>query len=299
MRPVLLLGLLCALPVLAQEPPPPPIPDARSAALETTSRSPSVALPQLIGQPWSAQRVADEVGPPLAGEVLDGGGTLRYADSRNGATRVDLTIQRDTVYAVEIFYQGREEWLAEQREEMRDEGLAADARGFVSLVPFGRAYRVRVQASEGRVRLEHDAEGIRAGLAPPPVPPARPPSPIERPGPPPPADGPPSPPAETLEPEVFYVVEQRPELIGGLEGLQERVVYPLMAKQAGIEGKVLVQFIVDERGRVLEPAAVRCPDESLCAEAVRVVQDSAFEPGLQRGRPVKVRLTLPVDFKLR
>lgn len=109
---------------------------------------------------------------------------------------------------------------------------------------------------------------------------------------------PPPPPADPAEPEIFEVVEVKPELLGGLEGLQRRVVYPEMARRAGIEGKVFVQFVVDEKGEVSEAYAVRCPNELLCDAAVKAVRESRFRPGTQRGVPVNVRFTLPVDFKL-
>ncbi|OZC02520.1 energy transducer TonB [Rubricoccus marinus] len=143
------------------------------------------------------------------------------------------------------------------------------------------------------IELDFDAP-VNAPTAPPAPPAPPPPPPSNEPAPPPP---PPEP--EPQEPEIFEVVEQKPELIGGLEGLQRRVTYPEMARRAGVEGKVFVQFVVDERGMVSQATAVRCPNQLLCDEAVKAVQESTFKPGMQRGRPVKVRFTLPVDFKLR
>ncbi|MEM1044361.1 MAG: TonB family protein, partial [Bacteroidota bacterium] len=57
--------------------------------------------------------------------------------------------------------------------------------------------------------------------------------------------------------DVFPIVEQQPELIGGLEGLQSRIQYPELARRAGIEGTVFVQFVVDEQGNVNDPVCVR------------------------------------------
>ena len=101
------------------------------------------------------------------------------------------------------------------------------------------------------------------------------------------------------EDPVFDVVEVEPVLVGGIGGLQSRVVYPDFAVRAGIEGRVTVQFVVDERGNVVDPVAVRCPNELLCEAAVKAVQASRFTPGQQRGRPVKVRFAVPVVFQLR
>ncbi len=100
------------------------------------------------------------------------------------------------------------------------------------------------------------------------------------------------------EPEVFLVVEREPQLIGGLEGLQRSVRYPEIARRVGIQGRVFVQFVVNERGEVENPVITRgigggCDEAAL--EAVKMAQ---FSPGTQRGRPVKVQYSLPVTFKL-
>ena len=115
---------------------------------------------------------------------------------------------------------------------------------------------------------------------------------------------PPPPPAEEEpepepEPEIFVIVEDPPELIGGLDGLQQRIQYPELARRAGIEGTVFVQFVVDENGRVVDPVCVREPGGGTCEEALRAVRASEFRPGRQRGRAVKVRFSLPVRFRLR
>lgn len=115
---------------------------------------------------------------------------------------------------------------------------------------------------------------------------------------------PPPPPAEEEpetepEPEIFVIVEQDPVLIGGLEGLQQRIQYPELARRAGIEGTVFMQFVVDENGNVSDLQCVREPGGGTCEEAKRAIQSSKFEPGRQRGRAVKVRFSLPVRFRLR
>ena len=115
------------------------------------------------------------------------------------------------------------------------------------------------------------------------------------PPPPPPADEPEPEP----EPEIFVIVEDPPELIGGLPGLQQRIQYPELARRAGIEGTVFVQFVVDEQGRVNDPVCVRDPGGGTCEEALKAVRASEFKPGKQRGKPVKVRFSLPVKFRLR
>lgn len=113
---------------------------------------------------------------------------------------------------------------------------------------------------------------------------------------------PPPPPSaeekEVEEPEIFIVVEQMPELIGGLSGLQKAITYPDIAKKAGVEGRVIIQFVVDERGKVLAPVIVRGIGAGCDEQAVRAVQKALFTPGMQRGKAVRVKMSLPVTFKL-
>ena len=114
--------------------------------------------------------------------------------------------------------------------------------------------------------------------------------------PPPPAPEPEA--APEPEPDIFVIVEQPPTLIGGLAALQARLKYPEVARLAGLEGTVFVQFVVDQSGNVTDPVCVRDPGGGMCDEALRVARLSKFEPGRQRGKPVKVRFSLPVKFRL-
>ena len=134
-------------------------------------------------------------------------------------------------------------------------------------------------------------------IAPPPSPPATPPTPpvVLDVAPPP----PPPPPVVEDEPDVFEVAEVQPTLIGGLADLQGRVEYPEFARRVGIEGQVVVQFVVDERGNVVDPVVLRSPNDLLSEAALKAVRESRFTPGQQRGRPVKVRFAVPVTFRLR
>ncbi|WP_179299491.1 energy transducer TonB, partial [Rubrivirga marina] len=109
---------------------------------------------------------------------------------------------------------------------------------------------------------------------------------------------PPPPDPEPTEPEIFEVAEVQPELIGGLAGLQSRLVYPELAIRAGVEGQVVVQFVVDERGNVIDPVVLRTPNPLLTEAALKAVTESRFTPGQQRGRPVRVRYAVPVTFTL-
>lgn len=111
---------------------------------------------------------------------------------------------------------------------------------------------------------------------------------------------PPPPPAEEEEeePEIFVVVEQMPELIGGLAAIQKNIVYPEVAKKAGVEGRVIVQFVVDENGNVQDAEVVRGLGAGLDEVALSAVQKAKFKPGMQRGKPVKVKMSLPITFRL-
>jgi protein TonB len=113
------------------------------------------------------------------------------------------------------------------------------------------------------------------------------------------SQGPPAPDEEEEEPEdeIFVVVEEQPEC-GGVKALQQKVEYPDFARKAGIEGRVFVQFVVNEEGNVVQPKVTRGVHKLLNEEALRAVQELNCNPGMQRGNPVKVRMSLPVTFRL-
>lgn len=102
-----------------------------------------------------------------------------------------------------------------------------------------------------------------------------------------------------LDEQVFVVVEQMPQLIGGLSAMQERVVYPELAKKAGIEGRVVIQFIVDQTGHVRQPRLLRGIGGGCDEAALAALRQMRFTPGLQRGKPVNVKMSIPVTFTLR
>lgn len=105
-------------------------------------------------------------------------------------------------------------------------------------------------------------------------------------------------PPEEEEEDFFVAVEQMPQLKGGLGGLQKQINYPEMAKRAGIEGRVIIQFIVNENGKVENPRVIRGIGGGCDEEALRVVKQAEFQPGRQRGRPVRVQYSLPITFRL-
>ncbi|MEX1011723.1 MAG: energy transducer TonB [Balneolaceae bacterium] len=100
------------------------------------------------------------------------------------------------------------------------------------------------------------------------------------------------------EEDFFITVEDPPELIGGLEELQRSINYPEQAQRAGIEGRVIVQFIVNEEGEVEDPQILRGIGGGADEEAIRAVSEAQFVPGRQRGRPVRVQFSIPINFQL-
>jgi protein TonB len=106
------------------------------------------------------------------------------------------------------------------------------------------------------------------------------------------------------ESEIFVVVEEMPSFPGGdqalLRFLSENLRYPSLALESHIQGLVVVQFIIDEKGRISAPSILRGIGGGCDEEAIRVVQlMPAWKPGKQRNRPVKVRYNLPVRFQLK
>ncbi len=110
-------------------------------------------------------------------------------------------------------------------------------------------------------------------------------------------------PEEEVVEEVFTIVEDQPEFPGGMPAFYKYVAdnmdYPSQARRMGIEGRVYVQFVVDKDGTVTEVKAVKGIGAGCDEEAERVLRTSPkFKPGKQRGRAVKVRMVLPIIFKL-
>ena len=112
---------------------------------------------------------------------------------------------------------------------------------------------------------------------------------------------------EDVEDEViqFINVEQKPMFQGGeangfSKWVNAHLVYPEIAKENGVEGRVTLQFTIGKDGKVQDVKVLAAPDPSLAEEAVRVVSSSPkWEPGRQRDRTVKVSYTFPVIYRLR
>ena len=108
---------------------------------------------------------------------------------------------------------------------------------------------------------------------------------------------------EPEEEEIFMVVEDAPEFPGGTEALlkylREHIKYPPICRENNIQGRVLVSFVVNKDGSIVEPEIVKGVNPSLDKEALRVIAGMPnWKPGKQRGKEVRVKFTVPVNFRL-
>jgi len=108
---------------------------------------------------------------------------------------------------------------------------------------------------------------------------------------------------EEVAEEIFTIVEDQPAPKGGMAAFYEYVgkqlKYPAQARRMGIEGRVFVEFVVDKDGSITDVKAIKGIGAGCDEEAIRVIQAAPkWNPGKQRGRPVKVRMILPITFKL-
>jgi len=113
-----------------------------------------------------------------------------------------------------------------------------------------------------------------------------------------------SPEEEVIEEEIFTIVEKMPEFPGGIEALfaylGSTLKYPAMAKDAAIQGKVYVTFVVDRDGSIANVQVLRGIGGGCDEEAVKVVKSMPkWEPGRQRGKAVRVQYNLPINFILK
>ena len=109
---------------------------------------------------------------------------------------------------------------------------------------------------------------------------------------------------EPKEEEIFVVVEDMPEPPGGIAELMKflgkNIKYPTIAQENGIQGRVVVEFVVNKDGTIVDPRVVRGVDPSLDKEAIRVIMSMPkWKPGKQGGKPVRVKYTVPVTFRLK
>ncbi len=107
------------------------------------------------------------------------------------------------------------------------------------------------------------------------------------------------------EPEVIHVVvEEKPSFPGGIEAfyryVSKNLTYPNLARNRGVEGKVFLSFVIDKDGSISDVEVVKGIGAGCDEEAVRVLQNAPkWNPGKQRGKPVKVRMVIPIIFALK
>ena len=109
---------------------------------------------------------------------------------------------------------------------------------------------------------------------------------------------------EQSDEKVFTVVEQMPQYPGGEQALMEfigkSVIYPDTALKAGIQGKVLISFVINKDGKVVNPKVEKGVNPSLDQEALRVMgMMPEWTPGKQNGENVAVQYTIPINFALK
>ncbi|HKI77034.1 MAG TPA: energy transducer TonB [Ignavibacteriaceae bacterium] len=111
---------------------------------------------------------------------------------------------------------------------------------------------------------------------------------------------PPPPPEKKVEeePTYFVAVEDMPEPIGGIAAIQSKIVYPEIAKRAGVEGRVFITAFVNEQGVVTKAVVLKGIGAGCDEAALEAVKATKFKPGRQRGQPVKVQVSVPVVFRL-
>ena len=118
------------------------------------------------------------------------------------------------------------------------------------------------------------------------------------------ATGPVGPVVEEVDENIIYdVVEENPRFPGGDEALMkwlsDNIKYPSICQEQGIQGRVYAQFVVNKDGSIVDIKIMRSPDPYLSKEAERVLKKMPkWQPGRQRGKPVRVKFTLPVNFRL-
>ncbi len=110
-------------------------------------------------------------------------------------------------------------------------------------------------------------------------------------------------PEEEEADEIFTIVEEQPTPNGGMAAfyafVRKNLKYPSQARRMGIEGKVFVQFVVDKDGKITDVQAIKGIGAGCDEEAIRVLKNHPkWKAGKQRGRPVRVRMVIPITFKL-
>jgi periplasmic protein TonB len=110
----------------------------------------------------------------------------------------------------------------------------------------------------------------------------------------------PPPPKEEEETPIFVPYDSAPDPIGGFAAIQRNLKYPEIARRAGVEGMVIIQVLIDTRGAVEKTRVVKSLGNNGCDEAaIEAINKTKWKPALQRDKPVKVWVSIPVQFRLK
>jgi protein TonB len=111
---------------------------------------------------------------------------------------------------------------------------------------------------------------------------------------------PPPPPKEDEEVPAFVPYDSPPEPIGGFAAIQRNLSYPEIARRAGVEGMVMIYALINTRGEVVQTKVLKSLGNNGCDEAaIEAIKKVKWKPALQRDKPVKVWVSIPVNFKLK
>lgn len=111
---------------------------------------------------------------------------------------------------------------------------------------------------------------------------------------------PPPPPTDEESATIFVPYDEPPQPIGGFAAIQSKLQYPEIARKAGVEGRVMVHVQIDENGNVSNTKILVSLGNNGCDEAaVQAIRSVKWKPAMQRDRPVKVWVAIPVVFKLK
>ncbi len=97
----------------------------------------------------------------------------------------------------------------------------------------------------------------------------------------------------------FVWVEEMPTIIGGIAAIQSKVHYTEMARRIGIEGTIYVEAVISKEGKVIDAKIIKGLSPDLDEISLNAVKSTLFNPGKQRGKPVKVRISIPIKYRLK
>jgi len=114
------------------------------------------------------------------------------------------------------------------------------------------------------------------------------------------AGPPPALPDEEFSDDKFYPYDTKPEIIGGYAALAAKLVYPEIARKAGVEGRVTVEVVLNKKGKVIKTKILKSLGNNGCDEAaINAIKSVTWKPAYQRDKPVMVKIAIPIIFRLK